>query len=327
MDTLRGLAIVLVIANHAIYNAQEAYDAVPRWLTISNDILAPIRMPTMVFLSGMLLHRSLGKGARRYLVGKVQSILWPFLVWTLVAVAYAALAGRFMDGEARWLNPLAGLVEPFDHLWFLQYIFIFYVIALITTKLHIAPLWVAAAAILTELLVPPASDRFLLLLACFMIGAWVSNHRAAFERIVRHPAVLAVSGAVLAGLVVLGAFGVDLRAGVRYEAVSMPLVIASVIVFARSAMVVADQRWTGPLQFVGRQSIVYYLVHGYIVIVGVAAGYQIAGGLAGILVGFVAALAVSTVVALVNASRFSPVVAWAFVWPKRARAKVEPVRV
>ena len=65
MDSLRGLSVSLVVMFHA--SGQFAGDgSVSDVLTIANDLFAPLRMPTMVFLSGLLVPRSLTKGTREF---------------------------------------------------------------------------------------------------------------------------------------------------------------------------------------------------------------------------------------------------------------------
>ena len=58
MDTLRGMAIILVIFDHALYHATLNSDSVPEWIATLSLIFNPLRMPLMVFLSGMLLSPS-----------------------------------------------------------------------------------------------------------------------------------------------------------------------------------------------------------------------------------------------------------------------------
>lgn len=295
MDLLRGIAIVLVIANHSIYNAAEAYDTAPAWLVTVNDILSPVRMPLMVFLSGLLLAKSLNKTRKTYLVGKLRTIAWPFLVWTVIAIGYEAIAGLAMDGEARIVNPLMALIAPLGHLWFLQYLLAYYLLALVLRAMH--PLIPAGVALLGGIFAEGDWDRFLMLFACFMVGAWASEHRGEFSRLVRSNWAAWIAATMLVILVVLGAVGADLRGLVRYETISAPFVFAAVILTARWSMAVQEHGWTRPLRFVGLRSLVFYLVHGYPVILGVALGVRL--GWSGVVIGFLAGMGTSIVAALI----------------------------
>ena len=70
MDLLRGLAVLLVVVLHA---ASHGGAEVEGW-TLVNRHLTPFRMPLLMFLSGMLLHRSLAKPLPVYLWGKVAAL-------------------------------------------------------------------------------------------------------------------------------------------------------------------------------------------------------------------------------------------------------------
>ena len=61
MDFARGLCILLVILMHATGTVEAAGLEPPAGLTLFNQALEPFRMPLLMFLSGMLLSKSLDK--------------------------------------------------------------------------------------------------------------------------------------------------------------------------------------------------------------------------------------------------------------------------
>ena len=61
MDTLRGSAIVLMLVWHATAIPALVGIPVPTALIAVNDALLPFRMPTLMFLSGLLLPAALRK--------------------------------------------------------------------------------------------------------------------------------------------------------------------------------------------------------------------------------------------------------------------------
>ncbi len=99
----------------------------------------------MMFLSGLLLSGSLIKGPRVYTAGKLRAIAWPFLVWTLIAYAYEITDHLLGEGALELPTPIEAIVTPIGHLWFLQIIFLCYMIALALRS--ISPLIPAAVAI------------------------------------------------------------------------------------------------------------------------------------------------------------------------------------
>ncbi len=319
MDTLRGAAIVLVILNHAIYNVQQAYDDAPDWVVLINDLLAPVRMPAMVFLSGLLLAGSLEKGAGRYIDGKLRKIAWPFLIWTLIGYAYELTDFYLGEGALDVPGPIEALVTPIGHLWFLQNIFLFYVLALALKD--VTPLLPATAALVVGLFLDGDALRFATLFACFMVGAWFSWHAGVFEMITRRGWALAVASVVALSLCVLGVAGVDMRAVVRYEVFSVVFVAAAVLLTSRAAMAVAHQRWVALLRYIGRNSLIFYLVHGYPLIIAATLTMRATGsGLAAIAMGLLVGMITSWVAAVLH-ERF-PVFRIFFEFPSRERRPV-----
>lgn len=124
MDGLRGLAVVAVV----LFHAELAGGPLP-WLSELNLALEPYRMPLLMVLSGLLLERSLAKGARRHVDGKVRLILWPYLVWATLDMVNV-VAHRLAAGEPVESIPVGWLVHnPSSYLWFLSYLFCFHLLA------------------------------------------------------------------------------------------------------------------------------------------------------------------------------------------------------
>lgn len=290
MDFMRGGAILLVIFNHAIHNNQQrsALHA-PELLLQLNDVLAPIRMPMMVFLSGLLVTGSLRKPTRDYLGGKLRNIAWPFFVWTAVGICWVAVVLYLRGDPQRDIGPLTIFVRPYNHLWFLEYIFLYYLVAWFTKWVN--PLWFAGLATVASLMTDAKPQRFFFLLACFMIGVWFSKKPKRFETIVANRWAQTVSIAVVGTVASLHFAGFDVRSELRYSPLSLPVVAAALVIVGRVSMSVAEQRWAAPIREIGRLSLVYYVVHGYPVEMGAMAAVAVVGqGFTTILVAFLSGL-------------------------------------
>lgn len=264
MDILRGVSILLVIINHAILFTERQSGAAPEVAVALNTIMAPVRMPLMVFLSGLLLTQALAKPWKIYVSGKVRRVLYPFIIWSVgVIIAEGLLEAMASDGGFPYARFVENLYAPVAHLWFLHYLFIYYVLALVLRKV---PSLVVAAGFLAVCTVTPVAERFFLLMAFFMLGKWAAEQSATFERLIASRVVVSVCALVSLVLVILAFQGVE----VRYEAISAPLAVAGIILLVRGGRLIEQQGWVRPVASVGQDSIVYYLSHWYGAMAGVA---------------------------------------------------------
>jgi len=249
MDLLRGLAILLVIAFHAVTILERHAYAVPPLLRDFNQLFVLYRMPTLVFLSGLLLPASFGKGVLAYLTGKGRRILWPLLVWSLV---YSVIVGPPVDGPVQLLRYLSGQ----SYLWFLTFILLYYLAAVPLRR--IPPLIVAAAAFGIAVLAPDGSkngERLFFLMAFFFLGAWAGAHWEPWMRVVR------ARKALLAWVVVAGASAAAVALGLRYGPVHVLPALAFIVAVSAVAWRQQGNRRLAPLIFVGRNSLIFYVSH------------------------------------------------------------------
>lgn len=246
MDILRGFAIILVVAWHAPAIPQLLGVQLPSWLLVANDFFLPYRMPTLMFLSGLLLPSSLRKSPSAYYWGKFQLIVWPYLIWAFVHQM------QYDIGSPLW-SPKSWIAT--GYLWFLFYIACYYVIAPLLAKL---PAWIPpGAALLAALILPDGLPmQFAYFAVFFFTGAAVS----------RHPRVLDLIGSTLwvaipAGVLAI-AFGiVSATSDVQYEAMYVPLSFCGIAATIFATRKFESQRWTKPVRFIGRNSLVFYVTH------------------------------------------------------------------
>jgi peptidoglycan/LPS O-acetylase OafA/YrhL len=191
IESLRGLALVLMVAGHVIggdagTGMQVGDDSLWR---ISYVALEDLRMPLFTALSGFVyaLRPVMSRGGYPPLVqGKVRRLLVPLLTigaLTFVMQLVAPGVHRRPDATDAWRL----LVFPFAHLWFLQSIFlIFVVVGLLDAVGALSRLghWLAifAAACLLHVVValPDDADLFSIngfarLLPFFLLG--IALHR------------------------------------------------------------------------------------------------------------------------------------------------------
>src|SRR4051794_17007076 len=116
MDSLRATAVFLVVIEHAIVLTPD----VPQAILRANDLLTPFRIPTLMFLSGLLLQKSMQKSRGGYVRGKVDRILWPYFIWSGILLL-VKLPGELPGDVVRGV-----LLSPESPMWYLAYLFCFY---------------------------------------------------------------------------------------------------------------------------------------------------------------------------------------------------------
>lgn len=137
IDATRGVAVILVVFWHAAsvpVTYGDRHDM--QWLVHLNGVLEPYRIPTLLFLSGLLVPRSAEKPVEAFLWGKIRHIAWPYLVW--MGVMWCVPNFSYLFAYPRvWLGDYG------NYLWFLVVLFCCYV-AVPAARLFRVPWWILA---------------------------------------------------------------------------------------------------------------------------------------------------------------------------------------
>lgn len=326
MDLVRGLAIIAVIWGHAeAIGRTGAMFQSSDWMLVSNKILVLIRMPLLMFLSGMLVPRSIAKGWKKFLPGKFTKLAWPYAVW--IAMFFVVLwiheAALLSDIPMNILRPENPNQTP---LWYLRNLFFYYLIAQAIAWLRL-PLWTGAVLglaysayqLIDGTAIGSTDLRFANLMTFFFLGTVAMQHLERIIRFVRKPPValtLLILWLIPTFLYVSGS------APVRYrlEYIWGPLAfIALVLGFASF---ITSSRWTRPLEFVGRYSLYYYVMH-YPLLLGYIwwVGWRFAPDS---IIHFFIMIAVGLIIPTITVyvARWIPPVKWLFFelpWPRPSR--------
>ena len=133
IDTLRGLACVLLVSFHVVGVSADTGLRLPadHWLQQLNGALAYLRMPLFSFLSGYVYafrpYRPGQSDARGFIQGKMRRLLLPMLtVGTIFALVQNAIPGANQHVTHWWLLHIV----PVAHFWFLEALFIVFLILL-----------------------------------------------------------------------------------------------------------------------------------------------------------------------------------------------------
>lgn len=249
MDAVRGLAVVLVVAYHGKTVLGRFVPEVPDALGLAQELFAPFRMPLLVFLSGMLLARSLAKPARAFAAGKLRRIAWPYAVWSVLFLSVSA--------QASPERLLLLVVDAPNYLWYLYYLVLYYAIAWALATLRVPLLLVVPAALLAAAVVDGYGPRrFLFLLAFFLGGQLVALHRTSLPA--GHRGWWLSGCAAVAGLgALLSVGGVEMK----YEPAFAVVPAAGIALCLLVAPAHTGGTGAHLLARVGRSSLVYYVAH------------------------------------------------------------------
>lgn len=265
VDVTRGFAVFLVIFYHVVIALAVTHSPPPPWAVILDNAVAPFRIPTLMFCSGLLLDRSLWKPPRQYLAGKLRHIGWPYLVWTVVIVVFL-IGGSTVAGNGNYgIGRIARIVtDPATYTWYLAYLLLFYAIALVVparVRTWAVPILLVISAVFHD---GDGWTRLTFLLAFFFLGDVATRHRDLWLRLSRRRVLLVVAVVVAAGTAVVGA-----RVGLRYD-LWAAFGVAGVALLAAPVGSRVARTFVGErVASIGRDSIVYYTTHWIVVTAGI----------------------------------------------------------
>lgn len=127
IESLRALAIILVVGLHIVNDGPlDSVDSLYEYIAYT---FQNIRIPLFTVISGYLYgYRPAKSGVyKSFLLGKSRRILLPlFVVVSLEVIAKTVLPG--VNNPLAWSDLFLYLVLPYEHFWFLQAIFLVFVL-------------------------------------------------------------------------------------------------------------------------------------------------------------------------------------------------------
>lgn len=245
MDLLRGWAIILVVGLHATEIANNFQLITPGWLDIANRFFSPYRMPTLMFLSGLLLARSLSKPLRVYYLGKVNMIFWPYLVWCLIYLLVGD-SGLPLSNVRSWIAT--------GYLWYIFFLGCYYLGAPLLIK--VPSHWLALAALVASIPMPEGMVKYFFYFAGFFFaGHAASTHPSYLHKFLRPKLVIPCMGASM-GFGIYSAF-----AGYRWEGQYAPFCFAGILSLVYVAKKFESFAALRPVRFIGSNSMIFYTTH------------------------------------------------------------------
>src|SRR5690554_4005646 len=146
------------------------------------------------------------------------------------------------------------------YLWFMQFIFAYYIIALVIRWI---PIWVVIVVPLAAAFVIPGDlellQRFFYLMPFFFLGAFIEKYWDTYANLLsaRLAAILVIIPIAIAVYSVLDdiwvrAGGDERGGGLWYEPWAAIPAMLGILILVRLATVIPDVGWLAPVRFVGR---------------------------------------------------------------------------
>lgn len=125
VDLAKGIGILLVVYGHVARGLYNAHIPMDEGLYQAVDAaIYSFHMPLFFFLSGLFFLGSLRKrGAGRLVLNKVDTIVYPYLLWSILQGCVEALLSRWTNGQVTFREVFSLLWLPRAHFWFLYALF------------------------------------------------------------------------------------------------------------------------------------------------------------------------------------------------------------
>lgn len=278
IDITRGLSIVFVIMYH-LHGGTEylnLIETVPGYHYFSsvvdflNKTLSPIRMELLMLLSGMLVSKGMEKGLDRYYTGKVKSILYPYLIWSLVMLVLMSARG-LVSGEKGAHDVIVYFFKIIIGVpsvtWFLYWVFVFFMIQ--PRLRNLSPMVVLPAVLLLSFVVSKveyvtddlvrgvAFSAVIYCYAFFWLGDYIIRNGIDLGQLVKNRMVVVLSAISVAAL----SFLMNTTELSNTSVVLFPMALLSFAMVALLAQQLEKVKVGQLFAFIGMNSIFFYLMH------------------------------------------------------------------
>ncbi|WP_034991857.1 acyltransferase family protein [Beijerinckia mobilis] len=155
MDTARGIGILLVVMGHVergIVNAGIATETY--WLNLDYTLYI-FHMPLFFFLSGINAPHGLKTGVRPFLQNKLQTILYPYFLWSIIQGAILISLSSVTNGSTHLSDLLEIGWAPMGQFWFLYVLMLCQILVCIVYRSRFLVIATALIMLALSYIVPP----------------------------------------------------------------------------------------------------------------------------------------------------------------------------
>jgi fucose 4-O-acetylase-like acetyltransferase len=264
LDLARGIGVVLVVAGHAERGLAAAAIAQGQGWRLFDLGLYTFHMPLFMLLAGLNVPASLRRGRNEFLAGKLWTIAWPYVLWSLVQGVLMVELSGMTNGHVDW----AGLTmigwRPISPFWFLYALMVYMsVVAAIGIRARVlVPLAVAGQLALQfaprRFIAGDSIDHQLCYQAAFFVAGVLASSRIKALRLrtarVLLPLAMACWWAAFRAMPLSGATP-------YLEPASLPAAFAGIVIVLALSRLLAQTALRPLFVGLGQASMTIYVMH------------------------------------------------------------------
>ena len=136
VDYAKAIGIILVVYGHVARGVFKAgMEYAPVIHNLVDSVIYSFHMPLFFFLSGLFFIQTLRKrGARGFFINKTETILYPFIVWSLLQGGIEVILSSHTNNHTSIADVLSLFWEPRAQFWFLYALFLISIISVYVYK-------------------------------------------------------------------------------------------------------------------------------------------------------------------------------------------------
>lgn len=125
VDIARGIGIVLVVYGHAWRGLVSAHLLPDAGIGVRLDVaIYAFHMPLFFLLAGLHLEQGVRRGRGRFILNRVKSVAYPYILWSLIQGTLQVLLAGKTNQTMTWHDVASIGVRPIGQFWFLYALFL-----------------------------------------------------------------------------------------------------------------------------------------------------------------------------------------------------------
>lgn len=266
VDYAKAIGILLVVYGHVARGLYKRGIELPSPLyELADSVIYTFHMPLFFFLSGLFFFESfLRSGGKRLVMKKIDTVFYPYLVWSLLQGSAEVALSSHTNGAASMADVLALLWAPRAQFWFLYALFVIFaasaVIYTFTPRKACALILPVAVGLHLSSSVADGywiTEALLNNFVFFVLGI-VFTARASIDHLASTSSLMATLAAFVAGQWVFhGPLHLDYT---DHGVLSLGLACISIL-FVVSLSTHLARRSYGVLAYIGASSMAIYVMH------------------------------------------------------------------